>query len=260
MSEALRLAATGWRLLRGLLLSTSLVAALAYPPAAAAKDGCYRTSFEGAAYSVCAYGLPGTDIRVFHADAAGRVYGDFAPLAAGLQADGKRLAFAMNAGMYQVDRSPVGLCVTAGRERHRLNQTNAKGNFYLKPNGVFYIDGSGAHIKETGAYAKLKARPREATQSGPLLVAHGRLHPRFTADSRSRLPRNGVGLSADRKQVFFVMADSFVNLYEFARFFRDHLKTPDALYMDGAISRLYAPELKRDDWGPRMGPIIGVVE
>jgi len=44
------------------------------------------------------------------------------------------------------------------------------------------------------------------------------------------------------------------------RLFRDDLGLPSALFLDGNLSRSYAPQLNRDDRGFRMGPIIGVVE
>jgi uncharacterized protein YigE (DUF2233 family) len=50
-----------------------------------------------------------------------------------------------------------------------------------------------------------------------------------------------------------------VNFHQFARFFRDHLGVPDALYFDGRVSRLNAPAIGRSDFGLPIGPIIGTV-
>lgn len=97
-----------------------------------------------------------------------------------------------------------------------------------------------------------------ATQSGPMLVIDGDIHPRFLPESDSLKRRNGVGVTEDG-DVIFVLADSPVRFYDFATYFRDELKTPNALYLDGTISRLYAPELERNDPGVAMGPIVGVV-
>jgi uncharacterized protein YigE (DUF2233 family) len=50
-----------------------------------------------------------------------------------------------------------------------------------------------------------------------------------------------------------------VTFHEFALLFKDDLKCPDALYLDGSISAVYAPSLGRHDrWRP-MGPIVGMV-
>ncbi len=45
----------------------------------------------------------------------------------------------MNAGMYKQDNSPLGLFIDKKKIVTALDTTNGNGNFYLKPNGVFYI-------------------------------------------------------------------------------------------------------------------------
>jgi uncharacterized protein YigE (DUF2233 family) len=57
----------------------------------------------------------------------------------------------------------------------------------------------------------------------------------------------------------FAISEVPVNLYEFATLFRDVLHCPDALYLDGLISSLHSPDLKRSDKKSKLGPIIGVV-
>ena len=96
-----------------------------------------------------------------------------------------------------------------------------------------------------------------ATQSGPLLVRGGQVHPAFDAGSKSRLLRNGVGV-ASPQTVVFVISEDPVNFYEFATLFRDRLHCPDALYLDGTISSLHASALGRDDSRTDLGPIIAV--
>ncbi|MCB1390422.1 MAG: phosphodiester glycosidase family protein, partial [Rhodobacteraceae bacterium] len=93
----------------------------------------------------------------------------------------------------------------------------------------------------------------------PMLVIDGALHPRFLPDSDSLHVRNGVGVSADGHDAWFVISDEPVTFHRFARVFRDVLGVPDALYLDGSVSRLYAPELGRDDWGLPLGPVVGLV-
>jgi uncharacterized protein YigE (DUF2233 family) len=109
---------------------------------------------------------------------------------------------------------------------------------------------------ETKAFLKRKLKPQFATQSGPMLVIDGKLHPRFLKDATSRNRRNGVGVKGSK--VIFALADTPVTFDEFARVFRDVLKTSNALYLDGSISRLYAPEISRNDIGFPMGPIVAV--
>ena len=91
-----------------------------------------------------------------------------------------------------------------------------------------------------------------------MLVIGGDIHPKFQPESDSQKRRNGVGVT-EAGEVIFVLSDTPVRFYDFAVFFRDELKTPNALYLDGTISRIFAPELGRNDPGAAMGPIVGVV-
>jgi uncharacterized protein YigE (DUF2233 family) len=163
----------------------------------------------------------------------------------------------MNAGMYREDFSPVGLYVEKGKKLRPLNLASGSGNFCLKPNGVFAITKSGARLVESSHYPAIRASTSLATQSGPMLVINGHLHPKFSSTSQSRLFRNGVGVVSSRKVVFAITEDP-VNFHEFATFFRDRLKCQNALYLDGSISSLYAPALKRNDRFVELGPMIGV--
>jgi uncharacterized protein YigE (DUF2233 family) len=47
--------------------------------------------------------------------------------------------FAMNGGMYKPDNSPQGLYIENREVAASLDTTTGNGNFYLKPNGIFYI-------------------------------------------------------------------------------------------------------------------------
>ena len=123
---------------------------------------------------------------------------------------------------------------------------------------VFAQDG--AFVLESRAYAADENDCTSATQSGPMLVIDGDLHPRFIPDSDSRYIRNGVGTSEDGSRAVFAISRRAVNFYDFARFFRDGLGLPDALYFDGNVSRLHAPALGRSDFGRPMGPIVGLLE
>jgi uncharacterized protein YigE (DUF2233 family) len=145
-----------------------------------------------------------------------------------------------------------------GTERARLVTSDGPGNFGLLPNGVFCI-ADRFRVVESRTFAADAPECRYATQSGPMLVIDGAIHPRFIPDSPSRYIRNGVGVSADGGTAWFVVSRDRVNFTEFARFFRDGLGSPQALYFDGNVSRLYAPEIGRDDIGFRMGPVVGVV-
>ncbi len=197
-------------------------------------------------------------MRLFLRDEAGAIYGSFVRVEQSLP-PGRRLGVAMNAGMFHEDRAPVGLYVESGVEEMRIITSDGPGNFGLLPNGVLCLTDGAAQIIESRAYAASPPGCRDATQSGPMLVIDGVLHPRFIADSSSRNIRNGVGVDESGRIVHLVISDIPVNFHHFARFFRDHLQVPQALYFDGRVSRLYAPGIGRADIGLPIGPIIGTV-
>jgi len=233
-----------------------LALALLLAPVAVEAAECRDTTFEGASYTLCEVAA-GEDLRLFHSGPEG-AYGSFRNVDAALGAEGKALGFAMNAGMYHRDLAPVGLYVEDGVEVAPLVTRAGPGNFGLLPNGVFCI-GMTFRVIESRAFKKERPDCRYATQSGPMLVIGGKLHPKLLPDSDSLYVRNGVGVSEDGQRAVFAISDEAVNFHAFARFFRDALGLKDALYFDGNISRLYAPGLGRHDGGFPMGPIVGTV-
>ncbi len=150
---------------------------------------------------------------------------------------GMRRIAATNAGIYQPNFLPGGLHIEEGVELGKLNLRDGKGNFHLKPNGVFYVDDSGAHVVDSAAYGAKNVRI--ATQSGPALLLDGKPHPAFMPESVNKLPRNGVGVS-DEHTVHLAFSEGSVRFFDMATLFRDVLKCTDALYLDGVISGLWA--------------------
>jgi len=163
-----------------------------------------------------------------------------------VKAQGDSLVAATNAGIYEPGYIPTGLYIEDGVEKMPLNLDDGRGNFFLKPNGVFYITDTGAQIVEASRYPAVAKSVRLATQSGPLLVEDGVIHPGFTPGSENCRVRNGVGVTDDGI-VYLVLSSGGVSFHDFATFFRDTLGAPNALYLDGGISDLYAPALGRTD-------------
>ena len=225
-------------------------------PMAASASDCRDTRFDGASYTLCEVAL-GEDLRLFHSGPDG-AYGSFNTLNAALEAEGRTLGFAMNAGMYHRDLAPVGLYVEQGQEQSGIVTSDGPGNFGLLPNGVFCI-GDSFRIIESRSFKKARPDCRFATQSGPMLVIDGELHPKLLPGSDSLYVRNGVGVTKDGSRAVFAISNDAVSFHAFARLFRDALGLSDALYFDGNISRLYAPGLGRHDAGFPMGPIVGTV-
>ncbi|WP_415182158.1 phosphodiester glycosidase family protein [Phaeovulum sp.] len=235
----------------------ALAAALLVLTAEAAVAGpCHDLTHDGAAYTVCE-ASQAADLRLWLTAEDGLPIATFDRLAGEL-APGERVGFAMNAGMYHPDRRPVGLFVQDGVERAKIVTSEGPGNFGMLPNGVFCV-GTRFAVIESRDYAKRRPNCQFATQSGPMLVIGGALHPKFLPDSDSRHLRNGVGVSADGKTAWFAISDEPVTFYQFARLFRDGLGARDALFFDGSVSRLMAPDLGRSDLGLPMGPIVGLV-
>jgi uncharacterized protein YigE (DUF2233 family) len=213
----------------------------------------------GKPLTVCRVNLRKERLQLFLRDDAGQPIKRFERLVSLLGARGQKLTFAMNAGMYHADFSPVGLFVSDGTQLSPLNTANAEGNFFLKPNGVFVVTETGARVVETSEFPGIRERVILATQSGPMLVHRGKLHPAFNAKSESRLFRNGVCASSP-DVVLFVNSEAPVSFYEFASFFRDRLRCTEALFLDGTINSLHSTALKRSDFRMDLGPIIGITE
>ncbi|MBP9222787.1 MAG: phosphodiester glycosidase family protein [Verrucomicrobiales bacterium] len=195
---------------------------------------------------------PGTEkIELFLSEKSGEP-NTFPKLDERIRAKGRRLKFAMNSGIFEGTFLPSGLHIADGKTVTKLNlnefvktrEGEFTPNFFLKPNGVFFIraDGSAA-VVETTRYAALNEKPVLATQSGPLLVQETKIHPVLTPDSTSERYRNGVGVSTTG-QIIFVCSIldrdlGMSNLYHFAELFRDKLNCPNALYLDGDISYVF---------------------
>ena len=56
----------------------------------------------------------------------------------------------------------------------------------------------------------------------------------------------------------FAISNEPVTFHAFARLFKDGLGCANALFLDGSVSSLYAPELDRDDELVPLGPMVGV--
>jgi uncharacterized protein YigE (DUF2233 family) len=235
----------------------SLLGLLAWVPALASAVECNEIEFQGTRSTVCHVDVRTERMQLFLKDDSGTPFTSFRKLAQTLAQRNEQLVFAMNAGIYRTDYTPVGLMVSDGRQVHRLNQATGFGNFYLKPNGVFLLSTSGVRIVATDEYSSLLDPTLLATQSGPLLLHAGQINSNFSPQGTSRLIRNGVGVT-NANEVLFAISEEPINFYDFALLFRDRLQCPDALYLDGNVSSLYSKSLGRDDETVPIGPIIAV--
>ena len=217
---------------------------------------CSEVAFEGSRFTVCHAEPAKHDLLLVDRGSDGKPMRDFDGLNARLGNRFGQIAFAMNAGMFDDKGLPIGYYVEDGAQQVPLNTREGPGNFHMRPNGVFYGDARGWHVATTQTF--LAGKPdhvRFATQSGPMLMIGGKLHPQIADNGISLQIRNGVGVSADGSAWFAISRDP-VSFGRFARLFRDKLGAPDALYLDGKVSRLWDPVAGRKDEGADIGPIV----
>jgi uncharacterized protein YigE (DUF2233 family) len=196
-------------------------------------------------------------IIFFSEKANGEKIKSFKTLQTMLSQKGQQLAFAMNGGIYMRDYTPLGLYIEKGIVRHKLNnRNNGYGNFYLQPNGIFYLTNDHkARIVTTGQF--INKNIRYATQSGPMLVINGKINPKFKKGSANLHIRNGVGILPDGK-ILFAISKVQISFYDFAEFFKSQ-GCRNALYMDGVISRMYLPSKNLNDLQGDFGIIIAEI-
>ncbi|MBZ9752020.1 phosphodiester glycosidase family protein [Deinococcus sp. HMF7604] len=223
-----------------MLRLTALLMLIAAPTASALTVQTVKAG--GVSYTVATV-MPARDTLRLHwlNPTTNAPYTTFEQLRARLSKEGRTLLFATNSGIYAPGLKPLGLHIEKGQTLTPLNRAQQGGNFALVPNGVFWLKGEQAGVTETRAFEAARLTPDFATQSGPLLVQKGVVHPQFRAASTSFKLRSGVGV-CQGGAVKFALSSTPVNFYSFATFFRDTLSCPDALYLDGSISAVATQE------------------
>lgn len=226
-------------------------------PTPSVASSCAQATFEGVPLTHCVADparhrittvLGNPPFRGFNALIAARKPGDPA------------VAFAVNAGMFDNAGKPIGYYVKDKERGRELNRNDGAGNFHLKPNGVFFGSGSRWQVMSAEEFfSNVGDRPEFGTQSGPMLVIGGKLHPEITEDGPSRTIRNGVGVDAAGR-AHFVISDGPISFGKLARYYRDVLKTPNALYLDGSVSSLWDPASARMDARAPIGPMLVIEE
>lgn len=242
-------------------------AGLYFATQSAQAEACEPQIFQDMKFIVCTV-KDKKNLRLFWKSADGQPYRNFSKVADAVAGVGKTLSFAFNAGMYQVDFTPMGLYIENGQElvppdtKTPQRVSGPIPNFYKKPNGVFYFDNDSAGIVSTDQFLKRKLQANFATQSGPMLVIDNKLNPILIKGSTDRTRRSGVGICEDQS-IRFAISEDAVNFYDFASLFRDELKCPNALFLDGGGGAgFYNPAMGRNDisWHGGYGPIVGLVE
>lgn len=197
-------------------------------------------------------------LQLYWKDNNQKLFGSIQHLNQYLVKNNKEVLFITNGGMYKKDQSPQGLFIQNAITKAQIDTSNANGNFYLKPNGVFYLTTSKeAFVVKTEDFKSSKGI-EFATQSGPMLVVDGKIHSAFNKNSTNLNIRNGVGILPNNK-VLFVLSKKEVNLYEFAEFFKNK-GCKNALYLDGFVSRAYCPSEKWLQTDGNFGVMIAITK
>jgi uncharacterized protein YigE (DUF2233 family) len=236
-----------------LLLTSILLLAVAGIFVSAKKDSIDESRF--VSYVV---NTTQQDLKLYWKDDKNENFRSIQNLKSWLEQQNKKLVFAMNAGMYKEDNSPLGLFIEKQKTISPLNTATGNGNFYLKPNGVFYITTDNVPVICNTTNFKNNGKTKYATQSGPMLVIDGQIHPAFKEGSENLNIRNGVGILPDNT-VVFAMSKKEINFYDFAAYFKS-MGCKNALYLDGFVSRTYLPEKKWIQTDGNFGVMIGVTK
>lgn len=222
----------------------------------------YIGQFRNQRFFTCALNPSTTDVRIYNKKQVSRkrvIPYDFESLDQLAVTSNQELIFAMNAGMYEPNRMAKGLLIVNGEREQRIDTlTNGYGNFYMQPNGIFAMRKDSVAVLER-THEFLHNSPEDfsfATQSGPMMLWDGKMNPKFNDGSPNRHIRNAVGITATN-EVIFVISERRVTFFEISSFLMSQGCT-EALYLDGAISQAYMPELGHSNLkaGGHLGPIV----
>ena len=198
------------------------------------------------------------DLQLYWKNDKGEAFKSIQNLKSYVESKKLTLTFAMNGGMFNKDFSPQGLFIQNKKTLAVLDTADGNGNFYLKPNGVFYISTDNIpFVCKTTDFID-NGKIKYATQSGPMLVIDGQVHSAFKYGSKNLNIRNGVGILPNNR-IVFAMSKTEINFYDFAKHFQS-LGCKNALYLDGFVSRTYLPEKNWSQTDGNFGVIIGVTE
>ena len=150
-----------------------------------ASAACAPKDFDGAKFTVCTFDPRHDNIRLFFTGTDGKPYGSLSALACGAKGEGRKAYVRDERWHVQQDQSRRPLCrgqpqAARGRHARRCNE------FHMKPNGVFWIGDGVAGVTETSRYLANTPPARYATQSGPMLIVDGKIHPKIRPNGTSR--------------------------------------------------------------------------
>ncbi len=247
-----------------MFVGACIVATISMPACLVAAAELTTAGTGSQTIELCKIDLSKDHLRTFWRDSDGTFFGSIANVSARLHQRGERLFCASNAGIFGKDLRPLGLYVENGQVLRRINtRKDGYGNFYLQPNGVFWLTQDGAAIASTdevqSRFEQIAPQIKFATQSGPILFQANQINPLFASGSDNRVVRNGICIKTD-SQIVLAKSRYPINFYEFSVALRDEVGCRDGLYLDGSISELYPVEgpLIRMEFGPMIGVVVPI--
>jgi uncharacterized protein YigE (DUF2233 family) len=155
-----------------------------------------------------------------------------------------------NAGMFTPSYEPEGFYLDKNKISYPIDlEKKPDLNFYMQPNGVFAIESKkGPQIYKSEDFKQALADSTNsyviATQSGPMLVypqgEHTIINPEFKKGSPNKKIRSAVAINKQHPSiVIFAVSKREMNFYDFSMFLKENLGVSYALFLDGAISKMY---------------------
>ncbi len=206
------------------------------------------------------------NVSLHHMDKYKEKYITIDRLLSSLRKKGKQPLMITNAGMFHKNFSPVGLYLDEENGIQTFLDTNnvkLDDNFHLYPNGVFGIDSANNYFvlatdKFKKNYSKKIESLKIATQSGPMLVIDSFVHPKFSTKSNNFQIRSGVGIPDTGNKAVFITTLTQETFYRFSIIFRDIFSCKNALYLDGAISKMYLSNQINNNCNGSFGTLLAV--
>lgn len=202
-----------------------------------------KTEFQGVKYKI--FAAQAEKIRLLWRNETGKNYGSLSAANKALKKQGETALMLSNAAIYTEDEQPAGLWIEKGEKLREANTKKAKGNFHIRPAGVFWVKGKKGGITSLDNWLKKPFKVDYAVQAAPYLIINGQINSRFVKKIFSPYSRNAV-CTTKKGKILFIITDGTVgdsnlpNFYQFAQALQ-HFNCHQALYLDGNISQMKFP-------------------
>ena len=202
-----------------------------------------ESQYQGIKYKI--FSATPEKIRLFWRNEEGKNYGTLSAVARALRKEGKTVLMLSNAAIFTKDEQPAGLWIEKGKKLREANTQKAKGNFHIRPAGVFWTKGRKGGIISLDNWLKRPFAVDYAFQAAPFLIINGQINSRLVKKIFSPYSRNAVCTTKQGK-ILFISTNGTVgeanlpNFYQFAQALKN-FNCHQALYLDGNINQMKFP-------------------